>query len=525
MSLNADPNRVIIFDTTLRDGEQSPGASMNLDEKLRIAELLAELGVDVIEAGFPIASNGDFEAVQEVSKLVKGPVICGLARSGRPDIERAAEALAPAERRRIHTFIATSPLHMKYKLQMEPDDVHEAVIDSVSHARKFTDDVDWSPEDGSRTDPDFLCRCVEAAIRAGATCINLPDTVGYALPEEFGGLIRMLRERVPNSDKAIFSAHCHNDLGLAVANSLAAVEAGARQVECTINGLGERAGNAALEEIVMALRTRHDLMPYTTGIDTAVITRISKLVSTITGFTVQPNKAIVGANAFAHEAGIHQDGVLKQALTYEIMTPQSVGVPTSNLVLGKHSGRHALSKRYMDLGYTLDKKELDRAYMLFTKLADKKKNIYDEDLLAIIHDGIRMIPERYHLKYVHATGGNQVLASATVKLSKDNELFVDTASGCGPVEAAYRAIDRITGVPGRLLDYSVRSVSSGKDAVGEVFVHVQFEGQHFTGKAASSDLVDASARAYLNAVNKTIHARESAAARKQAKRKQPVPQA
>ncbi len=321
MSTDTNSNRVIIFDTTLRDGEQSPGASMTLDEKLRIAEMLEELGVDVIEAGFPIASDGDFEAVREISRVVRKPIICGLARSSRADIERAAEALEPAERPRIHTFIATSPLHMKYKLQMEPDEVYQAVIDSVTHARNFTDDVDWSPEDGSRTDPDFLCRCVESAIKAGATCINLPDTVGYALPDEFGRLIGMLRERVPNSDQAIFSAHCHNDLGLAVANSLAAVEAGARQVECTINGLGERAGNAALEEIVMALRTRNDRMPFETAINTEVITRVSRLVSTITGFTVQPNKAIVGANAFAHEAGIHQDGILKHAGTYEIMTP------------------------------------------------------------------------------------------------------------------------------------------------------------------------------------------------------------
>ena len=343
MSVNTEAtttsNNVIIFDTTLRDGEQSPGASMNLDEKLRIAETLEEMGVDVIEAGFPIASNGDFEAVNESAKLVKNSTVCGLARSGRGDIERAAEALKPAARSRIHTFIATSPLHMKYKLQMEPDEVYQHVIDSVSHARNFTDDVDWSPEDGTRSDHDFLCRCVEAAINAGASCINLPDTVGYSVPTEFGGLIKMLIERVPNSDKAIFSTHCHNDLGLAVANSLAGVEAGARQVECTINGLGERAGNAALEEVVMSLRTRPDAMPYSTNIKTEMITKASRLVSAITGFTVQPNKAIVGANAFAHESGIHQDGMLKNASTYEIMTPDSVGLTESKLVLGKLSGR------------------------------------------------------------------------------------------------------------------------------------------------------------------------------------------
>ena len=341
MSGSTESNQVVIFDTTLRDGEQSPGASMNLEEKLKISELLEEMGVDVIEAGFPIASNGDFESVTEVAKLVKEAVVCGLARSARGDIERAAEALKPAAQARIHTFISTSPLHMKFKLQMEPDDVYQAVIDSVSYARNFTDNVEWSPEDGSRTEHDFLCRCVEAAINAGATTINIPDTVGYALPDEFGALIAMLVEKVPNSDKAIYSTHCHNDLGLAVANSLAGVANGARQIECTINGLGERAGNAALEEVIMSLRTRQDQLPYKTGIDTECITRASKLVSTITGFTVQPNKAIVGANAFAHESGIHQDGMLKHAQTYEIMTPESVGLTQSKLVMGKHSGRHA----------------------------------------------------------------------------------------------------------------------------------------------------------------------------------------
>ena len=353
MSASTEANRVVIFDTTLRDGEQSPGASMNLDEKLRIAELLEEMGVDIIEAGFPIASNGDWEAVNGVSKLIKEAVVCGLARSGRQDIESAAEALQPAKRRRIHTFISTSPLHMKYKLQMEPDKVYQAIIDSVTAARNFTDDVEWSPEDGSRSEHDFLCRCVEAAINAGATTINVPDTVGYAVPAEFGKLIAMLIDRVPNSDKAVFSTHCHNDLGLAVANSLAGVINGARQIECTINGLGERAGNAALEEVVMALRTRQDVMSFSTGIKTESITRASKLVSTITGFVVQPNKAIVGANAFAHESGIHQDGMLKHAQTYEIMTPESVGLTESKLVMGKHSGRHAFRVKIKELGYDL----------------------------------------------------------------------------------------------------------------------------------------------------------------------------
>ncbi|HYD98955.1 MAG TPA: 2-isopropylmalate synthase, partial [Alphaproteobacteria bacterium] len=346
-----DPNRVVIFDTTLRDGEQSPGASMNLEEKLRIALLLEEMGVDVIEAGFPIASNGDFEAVREIATRVKTSTVAGLSRAAKRDIERCAEAIAPAPLKRIHTFISTSPLHMKFKLQMEPEAVLQAVSDSVTHARNFVDDVEWSAEDGSRTEHDFLCRCIEAAIKAGATTINIPDTVGYAVPEEYGAIFRMVMNRVPNIDKAILSSHCHNDLGLAVANSLAAVQGGARQIECTINGLGERAGNAALEEIVMALRTRRDAMPYTNGINTELITRAARLVSQVTGFPIQPNKAIVGANAFAHESGIHQDGMLKNAQTYEIMTPESVGLNRSTLVMGKHSGRAAFRAKLRELGY------------------------------------------------------------------------------------------------------------------------------------------------------------------------------
>ena len=424
MSINTDSNKVIIFDTTLRDGEQSPGASMNLDEKIRIAETLEEMGVDVIEAGFPIASNGDFEAVNEIAKLVKNSIVCGLARSGRGDIERAAEALKPAARPRIHTFIATSPLHMKFKLQMEPDEVYRHVVDSVSYARNFTDDVDWSPEDGTRSDHDFLCRCVEAAINAGATCINLPDTVGYSVPDEFGGLIRMLIERVPNSDKAVFSTHCHNDLGLAVANSLAGVDAGARQIECTINGLGERAGNAALEEVVMALRTRQDRMPYKTNIKTEMITKASRLVSTVTGFTVQPNKAIVGANAFAHESGIHQDGMLKNANTYEIMTPESVGLKESKLVMGKLSGRAAFKEKLRELGYELGDNAFQDAFRRFKALADKKREIFDEDIVALVDDAVAVVvgvgaarvavrPRRRHLP----RGGAAVAAAAAVAAS------------------------------------------------------------------------------------------------------------
>ena len=509
--MSTDQNRVIIFDTTLRDGEQSPGASMNLDEKLRIAEMLEELGVDVIEAGFPIASNGDFEAVREVAKLVSEPIVCGLARSGRADIDRAAEALKPAKRARIHTFIATSPLHMKYKLQMEPEDVYAAVVDSVTHARSYTDDVDWSPEDGSRTDPDFLCRCVEAAINAGATCINLPDTGGYSLPDEFGGLIAMLRERVPNSDKAIFSAHCHNDLGLAVANSLAAVKAGARQVECTITGLGERAGNAALEEIVMALKTRHDALEYETGIKTEEITRISRLVSTVTGFTVQPNKAIVGANAFAHEAGIHQDGILKHAGTYEIMTPESVGLRESTLVMGKHSGRHAFREKIIELGYELGENAVQDAFRRFKDLADKKKDVYDEDIIALIDDEVIRENDRIRFSSLHVVCGSTGPQTADLELIVDGENKRTTATGDGPVDATFNAIKDLFPHEASLLLYQVHAVTEGTDAQAEVTVRLEEDGKTINGRGADTDTLVASARAYVNALNKLLVKREKTA--------------
>ena len=504
MSTDTNSNRVVIFDTTLRDGEQSPGASMTLDEKLRIAEMLEELGVDVIEAGFPIASDGDFEAVREISKLIRTPIICGLARSGHADIERAAEALKPAKRPRIHTFIATSPLHMKFKLQMEPVDVHQAVVDSVTQARNHTDDVDWSPEDGSRTDPDFLCRCVESAIKAGATCINLPDTVGYALPEEFGGLIRMLRERVPNSDKAIFSAHCHNDLGLAVANSLAAVEAGARQVECTINGLGERAGNAALEEIVMALGTRNDLMPFETAINTEVITRISRLVSTITGFTVQPNKAIVGANAFAHEAGIHQDGILKHAGTYEIMTPESVGLRESKLVMGKHSGRHAFREKIKELGYVLGDNAVQDAFRRFKTLADKKKDLYDEDIIALIDDEVIRGNDRIKFVSLQVVCGSVGPQTAELELDINGKTDSVKATGDGPVDATFNAIGELFPHVANLQLYQVHAVTKGTDAQAEVTVRLEENGKTVNGQGADTDTLVASARAYVNALNKLL---------------------
>lgn len=511
MSASTEANRVVIFDTTLRDGEQSPGASMNLDEKLRIAELLEEMGVDIIEAGFPIASNGDWEAVNGVSKLIKKAVVCGLARSGRQDIERAAEALKPAKRKRIHTFISTSPLHMKYKLQMEPDEVYQAVVDSVSFARKFTDDVEWSPEDGSRTEHDFLCRCVEAAINAGATTINIPDTVGYAVPEEFGALIAMLFDRVPNMDKAVISTHCHNDLGLAVANSLAGVANGARQIECTINGLGERAGNAALEEVVMALRTRQDFMPYTTGIKTECITRASKLISTITGFVVQPNKAIVGANAFAHESGIHQDGMLKHAQTYEIMTPESVGLTESKLVMGKHSGRHAFRVKLKEMGYDLGENAIQDAFRRFKNLADKKKDVYDEDLIAIVDDEVLRSNDTIKFVSLMVVCGSKGPQTAELELEIDGAVQSVKAEGEGPVDATFNAIKALVPHSAKLQLYQVHAVTEGTDAQAETTVRLEEDGKSVNGQGADTDTLVASARAYVNALNKLMVKRQKTA--------------
>jgi 2-isopropylmalate synthase len=501
---------VAIFDTTLRDGEQSPGCSMNLEEKLRMARQLDELGVDIIEAGFPIASDDDFAAVKEVAKTCRRPVIAALCRTTPEDIERAWQALSYAARPRIHTFVATSDIHLQYKLQKSREEVMEMACHAVRTAKRFTDDVEFSAEDATRSDPDYLAQVITAVIDEGATVVNIPDTVGYTIPSEYTHIIETLRERVPNIDKAVISVHCHNDLGLAVANSLAAVAAGARQIECTINGIGERAGNASLEEIVMALRVRKDLMPFETCITSEEIYRSSQTLSNIIGVMVQPNKAIVGKNAFAHEAGIHQHGVLKNRLTYEIMTPESVGVKTNNIVLGKHSGRHALNKKYEEMGYQLSRPELDKAYKLFTKLADQKKEIFEEDLLAIMQDGIANIPERYKLRAVQATAGTSALATALVTLAdtKSEESLTQTAAGDGPVNAVYEAIDKITELNGTLIDYTVRSITRGKDAVGEVFVHVEFDGVSYTGKAASTDIVDASARAYLNAVNKALYAKE-----------------
>ncbi|CAA7620480.1 2-isopropylmalate synthase [Magnetospirillum sp. UT-4] len=507
-----DNNRVIIFDTTLRDGEQSPGASMNLEEKVKIALVLEEMGVDVIEAGFPIASNGDFEAVNAVARRVKTATIAGLARATKGDIERCHQAVRDAPRHRIHTFLSTSPLHMKYKLQMEPEAVLQKVKDSVSFARTLVDDVEWSAEDGSRTEHDFLCRCVEAAIDAGARTINIPDTVGYAVPDEYAALIAMLVNRVPNIDKAILSVHCHNDLGLAVANSLAAVAAGARQIECTVNGLGERAGNAAMEEIVMSLRTRPDRMPFTTGIKTEQITRASRLVSAVTGFVVQPNKAIVGKNAFAHESGIHQDGVLKCAQTYEIMTPESVGLTRSNLVMGKHSGRAAFRDKLKHLGYDLADSAVEDAFVRFKDLADRKKDIFDEDIVALIDEAVYRENDRIRFHGLEVLCGTRHNPpKAELDLEIDGVVRNVKATGDGPVDATFNAIKALVPHEARLLLYQVHAVTQGTDAQAEVTVRLEEDGKTVNGQGADTDTMVASARAYVNALNKLLVKRQKTA--------------
>jgi len=497
--------RILIFDTTLRDGEQSPGCSMNTKEKLEMARQLARLKVDVIEAGFAIASEDDFEAVKTVAQHIKGgPIIASLSRARDIDIDRSWEALQYADRPRIHTFIATSEIHIKYKLKSTQEEVLEAAVAAVKRARRYTDDVEFSPEDAHRTDQDYLCKVVEAVIDAGATTINIPDTVGYGLPWEFGARIKNLIDRVPNIDKVVVSCHCHNDLGLAVANSIEAIRNGARQVECTINGIGERAGNASLEEVVMALRTRKDLLDCETGIVTEEIYRTSKLLSSIIGVQVQPNKAIVGANAFAHEAGIHQHGVLQKPLTYEIMTPESVGVPQSRLVLGKHSGRHAFKKRLEELGIALAEDALNKAFLRFKAVADRKKEVFDDDLLAIVEEEVLGPSETYALDHLQFTSGTNIIPTATVRLRRENEIYQESGWGDGPVDAAYKAIDQITKVHGRLADYSIRSVTPGKDAMGEVVLKLEVNGHTVVGKGTSTDVIEASVRAYLNAINKIV---------------------
>lgn len=497
-------DKIFIFDTTLRDGEQSPGATMNLEEKLMIAEALDKMGVDVIEAGFAIASKGDFAAVQAVAKIVKNAAVCSLSRARKADIEAAAEAISPARNKRIHTFISTSPLHMKHKLQMEPEAVLEAIRDSVSCARNLCDDVEWSAEDATRTEMDFLCRAVEIAIKAGAGTINLPDTVGYTTPFEYAELIRTVKARVPGADKVILSVHCHNDLGLAVANSLAAIGAGARQIECTINGLGERAGNAALEEVVMAIRTRNDTLPFTTGIDTKHITRVSKLVSTITGFVVQNNKAIVGANAFAHESGIHQDGMLKHAGTYEIMTPESVGLSRSKMVIGKLSGRHAFKKKLEELGFNLGDNAFEDAFARFKELADKKKEVYDEDIIALIdNSGIKNIGA---IKFVslEVSCGSKNKPAAVIELLVEGKQKEAKTHGDGPVDAIFNGVKEIMPHGGKLELYQVHAVTGGTDAQAEVTVRLNKDGKIFSGNGRDTDTLVASAMAYIGALNKLL---------------------
>ena len=498
-------DKLIVFDTTMRDGEQSPGAAMSKEEKIRIARQLERMRVDVIEAGFPNSSPGDFEAVQSVARIIKDSTICGLARANEADVRRCGEAVRVAARPRIHTFIATSPIHMEKKLRMEPTQVVDQAVRAITWARDYTSDIEFSPEDAGRSDIDFLCRIIEAAIKAGATTINVPDTVGYTLPEQFGGLIRTLIERIPNSDKAVWSVHCHNDLGLAVANSLSAVMAGARQVECTINGLGERAGNASLEEIVMAVRTRQDIFNCDTNIDATQIVPASKLVSGITGYPVQPNKAVVGANAFAHESGIHQDGVLKHRETYEIMSAESVGWTTNRLTLGKLSGRNAFKSRLQELGIQLESEEaLNAAFKRFKDLADKKREIFDEDLQALISEEEIEQVESEHWRLVsltaHSETGEQPYAKLVI--AEGNKEHTTEAQGSGPVDAAFKAIEAVAKSGASLQLYSVNNITSGTDAQGEVTVRLSKDDRIVNGQGADTDIVVASAKAYINALNK-----------------------
>ncbi len=495
--------KIFVFDTTLRDGEQTPGASLNLNEKVQIATQLDALGVDAIEAGFPRSSPGDFEAVQAVAKHVKRPIICGLARATKKDIDVAFDALKKAKRSRVHVFLATSKIHRQYKLRKAKDEIVKTAVDAVKYARKKFSDVEFSPEDAARTELDFLAQVVESVIKAGATTVNIPDTVGYAIPEEFGSTIQYLMNTVPNIGKAVISVHCHNDLGLAVSNSITAIQNGARQVECTVNGLGERAGNASLEELVMALKVRKDIFSgMTTDINTKELLKISRLVSKLTGITVQPNKAIVGDNAFSHEAGIHQDGILKKRVTYEIIRPQDVGWKGSTLVLGKLSGRHAFSERLKSLGYSLSDEELDQAFVKFKKLADKKAKIYDDDLAAIVEAELATVPEVYKLVDFQVTSGNNIKPTANVEIIFGKKKLKATSSGDGPVDACFKTIDKAVGIKGKLVDYKVRAVTSGKDALGDASVKIKFKSELVIGRASSTDVIEASVLAYVNAINR-----------------------
>ncbi|MEA5572261.1 2-isopropylmalate synthase [Calothrix sp. UHCC 0171] len=515
--MNNNTDRIIIFDTTLRDGEQCPGATLNIDEKLAIAKQLARLGVDVIEAGFAFASPGDFAAVSKIAQTVgteNGPIICSLARAKHDDIKAAAEAIKDAAKGRIHTFIATSDIHLKYKLKKTRAEVLAIAEEMVAYAKSFTNDVEFSPEDAGRSDPEFLYEVLEKAIAAGATTVNIPDTVGYTTPSEFGAIIKGIKENVPNIDQAIISVHGHNDLGLAVANFLEAVKNGARQLECTINGIGERAGNAALEELVMALHVRRQYFnPFfgrpvdgeesLTNIDTRQIYKTSRLVSNLTGMLVQPNKAIVGANAFAHESGIHQDGVLKNKLTYEIMDAQLIGLNDNQIVLGKHSGRNAFRTRLKELGYELSEVDLNKAFVRFKEVADKKKEITDWDLEALVNDEIQQTPDLFKLELVQISCGDRSRPTATVTIRTPNgQELTDAAIGTGPVDAIYKAINRVANVPNQLIEFSVQSVTAGIDAIGEVTIRLSHEGRVYSGHAANTDIIVASAQAYVNALNR-----------------------
>jgi 2-isopropylmalate synthase len=493
-----------IFDTTLRDGEQSPGASMNIDEKLRLAKQLQKLNVDVIEAGFPIASVGDFEAVKKIAQTIKGPEIAGLCRASSKDIDRGWEALQHAgEKGRIHTFIATSNIHMKYKLKMTPKDVLAAAVKAVKRARSYTSNVEFSCEDAVRTDLKFMAEVVGAVIDAGATTVNIPDTVGYTIPFEYFNIINFLFENVGNINKAVISVHCHNDLGLAVANSIAAVQAGAGQVECTINGIGERAGNCSLEEFVMILKTRHDILPFRTNIVTEQLTPASRLLTTVTGIVVQPNKAVVGANSFAHEAGIHQHGVMMEKSTYEIMTPESVGLKANLLILGKHSGRHAFNKRLEELGYELDEADLNKAFERFKTLADLKKEVFDEDLDAIVADEVLMrTPEKFKLSHITVTCGSFGVATATIQMEVEGKQVRTAELGDGPVDATLKAIRKLTRSKAKLQQYNVGSITGGTDAQGEVTVRLEEGGRTVVGRGSSTDIIEASAKAYIHALNR-----------------------